>query len=335
MNTWKKRIVLCVVFATLIAVGAYFFITLLAPSRTSQLKTVTVGAVNLTPALDPVFDGFKAGMAKLGYVEGENVTYIYQGPTGSIKSLRPAIQRLIEAKVDLIFSASTPATIQAKHAVEGTGIPVVFAPVNDPVRSGVVDSLRNPGGNLTGIKVSGLIFVPKGLKWLLAIAPGTKLIYVPHNPDDNSSVLGLAALKQAAAALAVELVVHEIHTSEEVTGAIMSTPEEVDAIFLLPDNLVVARIGSFAKVAVDRTLPLASINYSQAKAGALMGYGFESASIGEQAARLAYQILNGTRPADLPVETPEFFLTINLRTAQAIGLDIPDEILRQADHIIR
>jgi putative ABC transport system substrate-binding protein len=230
--------------AILIFIGAYFNIN----SRISQSKTVTIGLVNPTHALDPVLDGFKAGMVKLGCIEGKNITYIYQGPTGSIKSLGPAIKKLIEAEVDLIFSASTPATIQARQAAEGIGIPVVFEPVNDPVKSGIVGSLRNPGGKVTGIMASSAVFVPKGLEWLLAIAPDTKLIFVPHNPDDKS---------------------------------------------------------------------------------------FNSVSIGKQAARIAYQVLNGVRPTDLPVETSDFFLSINLKTAQTIGLDIPDEILRQADHIVR
>jgi putative ABC transport system substrate-binding protein len=178
----KKGILLCIMIAALISIGAYLYIT----SRTSQPKTVTIGAVNLTPALDPVIDGFKAGMTELGHIEGKNITYIYQGPTGSIKSLGPAIQKLIEAKVDLIFSASTPATIQARQATEGIRIPVVFGPVNDPVKSGIVGSLRNPDGMVTGIMANSVVFVPKGLEWLLAIAPGRKLIFVPHNPDDKS-----------------------------------------------------------------------------------------------------------------------------------------------------
>ena len=123
---------------------------LLAACGTPQPQTFTVGVVNLTPTLNPTFDGFMAGMAELGYVEGENVTYIYEGPVGAIDALEPAVQKLMEAEPDLVLSISTPATLRAKAALEGTDIPLVFSPVNDPVGSGVVDSLRNPGGNLTG-----------------------------------------------------------------------------------------------------------------------------------------------------------------------------------------
>jgi putative ABC transport system substrate-binding protein len=182
---------------------------------------------------------------------------------------------------------------------------------------------------------SSAVFVPKGLEWLLTIAPGTKRVFVPHNPDDKSSVIGLNALQKATAAYRVELIVSEIYTLEEVAAIGEYIPKGVDAVFLLPDNLVIARITDFVRIAEERTLPLASVIYPHAKAGALMGYGFDSASIGQQAARIANQVLNGVRPADLPVETPEFYLSINLKTAQAIGLDIPDDVLRQADQIIR
>lgn len=300
---------------------------------TPQTQSFTIGVINLTPALNPTFDGFKAEMTELGYVEGENITYIYEGPTGSIEALTPAIQDLIAQDIDLILALSTPATLQAKQAVAGTDIPVVFAPVNEPVQAGVVDSLRNPGGNLTGIRVGG--FVPKELEWLLAIAPDTKRLFVLHNPDDDSAVQGLGALKVAAGTLDVEIVVGEARGSDEVIAGIETIPEDVDAIFLLPDNLVVGHIDDFAAVALERDLPLSSVAYPQAEAGALMSYGPDFFQLGKQVARLADKVLQGTAPADLPVETAEFFLSINLQTAQAIDLDVPDDILRQADNIIR
>lgn len=306
---------------------------LLAACGTPQPQTVTIGVVNLSLALNPVFDGFKAGMADLGYVEGQSVTYIYAGPVGSIEALEPAIQDLKTQDIDLLLALSTPATLQAKHAVKGTDIPVVFAPVNDPVGSGVVDNLRNPGGNLTGIQVGG--FVPKELEWLLTIAPDTTHLFVPYNPDDSSAVQGMVALDEAADKLGIEIVVGEAHTPDEIMSAIDTIPEEVDAIFLPPDNLMTAHIDDFVAVALERDIPISSVAYPQAEAGALMSYGPDFFRLGEQVARLADKVLQGTSPADLPIETAEFFLSINLQTAEAIGLDIPDTVLRQADNIIR
>jgi putative ABC transport system substrate-binding protein len=300
---------------------------------TPQSQTVTIGVVNLTPALDPVLDGFKAGMQELGYIEDENVTYVYQGPTNSIEGLVPALRKLKEGKVDLIFSLSTPATVTAKEAVDGTGTPVVFAPVNDPVRSGVIDSLRHPGGNLTGIKVAG--FIPGALERLQRISPGLKVIFVPHNPEDKSSVLGLSELRDAAAKAGVKIELREVRTKVEIEKAVDTIPQKADAIFFLPDNLILSHISDFAEAAIRRSLPLSSVSFSQVAKGALLSFGPEFFQIGKQASRLANQILRGVKPAELPSEEADFFFSLNLKTAKAIQLHIPDGILRQANKIIR
>jgi putative ABC transport system substrate-binding protein len=317
---------------TKISVALLSVVALLAACAKPQPKTFTIGIVNFSPALDVVFDGFKAGMAKAGYVEGENVTYIYEGAVANIADLDPAIQNLLAADVDLIFSLATPATLEAKRAVEGTDIPVVFAPVNDPVASRVMESLTQPGGNLTGIRVGGGI--AKGLDWLLAIVPGTTRLFVPHNPEDSGSVQGLAELSEAAATLDIELVISELRTPEEFDAAMNAIPEDVQAIFMLPAGFFSARATQFTEAAITHNLPAISVA-PLCKAGVLMSYGLDYYRVGEQASRLAAQILRGTAPGDLPVETCDFFLGINLQTAQAIGLDIPDDILQQADEIIR
>lgn len=318
----------CFIFGVILAIA--FLVACGKP----RPKTFTVGIINLTSSLDVVVDGFKDGMAESGYVEGENIAYIYEGATESIEALGPAIQRLIEAKPDLIFSVTTPATILAKQAVEeiDTPIPIVFCPMTDPVDAGVVDNLRNPGGNITGVKVGG--HVQKQVEWLLKIVPGVKGIFVPYNPNDKSGTQGLIQLQEIVAKLGVEILVRETPTSKDIKKATTAIPEEAGAILMLPDNLILTYTHDFAKAGIKHSLPTVSLSIDQAEAGALIGYGFDNYSIGKQSARLAGQILKGTKPGDLPVETADFFLTINLKTAKAIGLDIPNNILHQADNII-
>lgn len=298
----------------------------------SEPRTFTIGVVNLSPAIDIEFDGFKDGMAEAGYVEGENVTYIYEGAVVSIGAIEPAVQNVLTEDVDLIFAITTPVALAVKRATEETGTPVLFAPVTDPVGSGVVDSLINPGGNLTGIRSGGNI--PKQLEWTLAIAPDTKRLYVLHNPDDASSIQALGDLKEAIVIFDVELVIVEVRTPDEVKAALASIPEEVDAIFWLAAGLFSGNVASAVEASIEHKLPL-STGPPLFKVGALMSYGIDYYKQGKQASRLAVRMLEGTDPSDLPVEQSDFYLGINLQTAQAIGLDIPDDILQQADEIVR
>ena len=323
--TLGQRHTLTVVLAALVLA--------LASGCQPKPDTATIGVVNFTTRLSAVYDGFKTGMAELGYVEGQNVQYVYSGGVGTTEALDPEIQNIIAQDVDLVFAITTPATMKAQLATSGTNLPVVFAPVNDPVASGVVKSLSRPGGNLTGIRTGG--FASKELEWLVSLAPNTRRVFVAHNPDDGSSVAGLVASKEAASKLNIELVVHEARTPVQMNLVLANFPEDVDAILVLPNNMALDRITDFVKVAHERHLPLASVSYAQLEAGALMTYGPDFFQVGRQAARLADKVLKGTSPADLPVETSEFFLSINLRTAQAIGLTIPDEVLQQADRVIR
>jgi putative ABC transport system substrate-binding protein len=298
-----------------------------------QKAKPVVGIVNLSPVMDAIVDGFKAGMADLGYVEGQTVEYVYDGPTLEIDALAPAVERLKKRGVDMIFSLTTPATLKVKEAVKGTDIPVVFCPVNDPVQSGIVDSLRRPGGNLTGVKVGG--FVPRGLDWLLRIVPEVKTVCVLHKPSDKSSVVGLAELKEAASALGVRLIVREVESGEAVLEACVNAPSETDAIVLLPSGPLESYAGLIAEAANKRRLPTLAPSPATGRNGLMIAFGMDFRPAGKQAARLANKVLTGTKPSDLPVETADFYLLINLKTANACGIEIPEEMLRQANEIVR
>ena len=296
-------------------------------------KIYTIGVVNTLSALESVVQGFKEGMSESGYIEGENVNYLYEGAIPDIDNLDPVAQRLTAANVDLILSVTTPATQAAQRATANTDIPVVFVPVTNPVDAGVVKSLKRPGGNITGVTFG--IQEGRRLEWLLQVVPFIQHIYAPYNPDDRSAVLSLETVRATAEELGIEIVTRQVHTPDEVMAAIQSIPKNIDAIFFLPDSVVSARMPELVKAAIDLQLPSSGTNVESVKEGLLMSYGFEQRASGKQAARLATQILQGTSPADLPVETSEFSLIINLQTAEALGFEIPNEILLQADIIIR
>jgi putative ABC transport system substrate-binding protein len=308
-------------------------IALLLTACGATPKTYTIGIINISPNLEETLRGFKEGMAELGYVEGSNVTYIYEGPI-SIEKLDATARDLVNAKVDLILSCTTPATQAAQQATAGTAIPVVFIPVTDPVGAGVVKSLTKPGGNITGVTYTSQ--EGKRLEWLLQIAPTIKHVYIVYNPKDQSPVLALKSVKETAATLGIELITREATTTDEAKNAFMNIPENTDAIFLLPDSVINTRIVDIYNIAIKLKLPTSGPNVNAINDGALTAYGIDLAvAAKQQAARLAGQILKGAKPADLPVETAEYFSAINLKTAQAIGLEIPDTTLRQANIIVR
>lgn len=296
-------------------------------------KIYTVGVINIVPDLDQALAGFKEGMTELGYIEGKNIRYIYDGPTTDMSKLSATAQTLTAAKVDLILSITTPATQAAKQATDGNGPPVVFAVVTDPVGSGIVDSMQHPGGNITGVAFG--LQEAQRLEWLVRIAPKTRQIYAPYNPNDKSPVLALEMARSAAAELGVELITPEVYDPETLNNAVLNIPAEADAVFLLPDSLVSTRLPDIVATATARNLPVSGANISVVKNNdVLTSFGFDQPLCGKQAARLADQIFKGAKPADLPVEMAEFYLAINLKVAKTIGLTIPDEILRQTNIII-
>ena len=317
----------------IIAIALISSLTLGACTGTDEKKMYTIGIVNLAPAFEPILEGFKAGMETEGFIEGENVTYLYDGPAANPDALDPILENLKNEHVDIVLTFGTTATLKAKQALEGTDIPVIFGPVTDPVSSGVVTDLQKPGGNLTGIRTGNP--TPKRLEWLMAIAPEIQRIYVFNNPKDNSSIQALAALTETAPMFNVELVVKDASTVEEIDAGLSAIPEDVDAIFIPASAFFEAQIDKFINAANEQKLPLAAPATANVWSGALTSFGHDNIPLGKQASRLAVQILSGVKPADLPIETADLFISINLPTAGIIGLNIPDEIIRQADIVVR
>jgi putative ABC transport system substrate-binding protein len=293
---------------------------------------ITIGVVNLSSALDTTLDGFKDGFAEAGYTEGDNVVYLYNGVSESIDDVDADVQSLVGANVDLILAISTPSTLNVKQATRENSIPVVFGPVTDPIGSGIVDDLRHPAGNLTGVSSGGNI--PKQLEWTLAIVPEAKRLLVLHDPEDSSSVQGLIELSRAAETLQVELDVVEVTSAEEIAAAFSDIPADIDVIFMLPSSLFSGNVDYFVEASLESGLPITS-GPPLCQQGVTFSYGLDYYLLGKQMARLAVRILQGENPADIPVEQCDFYLGINLKSAQDIGLEIPDHIVDLADDIVR
>jgi putative tryptophan/tyrosine transport system substrate-binding protein len=305
---------------------------LMACGGATPAKTYSVGVVNYVAALTPVFEGFKARMAELGYVEGKNVTYIYHGTLApDPQVIERAVKSLLDQKVDLCLTVGTQPTLVAKKAIEGTIIPVVFAPAINPIKEGIVESLIRPGGNVTGVQNSDTF--PKALEWLHKIVPQAMKAYVFYHPKDAVALTAIRPLPAIASSLGIELVLDEVHSPQEAIATIETLPK--DAAILLVPTPSLEPLSALVEAAVKHGVAVGANHYTYLKAGALVTYAPNLSAIGKQAAQLADQIFKGTKPADLPVETAEYFLSINLQTATVLGRAIPDEILRQADTVMR
>ncbi|MBI5167650.1 MAG: ABC transporter substrate-binding protein [candidate division NC10 bacterium] len=326
----ERRLVV-LTLATLILGGA------LGCVRTEEKKVYRVGILITDDTYLDSASGFKDGMKERGYREGDNITYDLKNANLNNKDLKRFAEQFAKDKVDLIFTATYIGALAAKEATAETGIPVVFGPAGDPVEMGLVKSIQNSGNNLTGVSTLSLELTGKRLEMLTKIAPKTRRIAIIYSPNYTFSKLVAKLTFEAAGKLGISVVERLGNAEGEIRKAAASiNPREVDAIFGIPDILVNNQIAYIAEVAKKNRLPLMVHIRTLVLQGPLASYGINLYSIGKQSARLADKALKGVKPSDIPMETPhKFDLIINLKTAKAIGLKIPEPILGQADEIIR
>ena len=291
-----------------------------------------IGIINTLSVNNVTVEGFKAGMAEQGYVEDKTVKYIYNGVIGiDDKIIDGEIKRLMAQDIDLFFTLGNWPVIHAKKAVQGTDMPVVAAACSKLVELGVVKDLKSPGGNITGVMTANTMF--KALEWLKTIVPNAKRVYLPYNPGDEISVFYLSGMDKSASQQGLKLVLGEVCSVEEAIIAIENLPKDIDAVFRIPSLTLGPRNSELSQVAIKRGIAVvAAVPLDDA---VLITLGADNFAMGKQAARLAHQICQGIMPADLPFETSDVFLTVRLKTAEKIGINIPNVVLLNANKIIR
>ena len=301
---------------------------LLSCSPTQESRMNTIGVLNYSVAAEPAFSGFKEAMSQMGYVEGETIRYLYQGPIRNKAKLLNEAKRQLKSGVDLIFAMSTPATLVAKEVTADNRIPVVFGPVSNPVESGIVKSLKQPGGNITGVTFR--YQEPKRLKLLQELVPTAKNISFPYNPFDKSPKMNLQRLQSVADKLNLTLIPQPLRDNGQIDHYLANIPPDIDAIYMPTDSLMASRSEDFAAAAEQHNLPLTTPQREGVTAGALFSFGMSLNKLGQQAARLADQIFRGVHPAHLPVEITEFETAINLTTAKSLGITVSDSLRRRS-----
>jgi putative ABC transport system substrate-binding protein len=280
--------------------------------------------------------GFHRGLGETGFVEGRNVAVEYRWAEGQLDRMPWMAADLIGRQVSVLLTGGNTAGVRALIAATKT-IPIVFTTGADPVATGLVASLNRPGGNATGVTVVGTELGPKRLELLHEIVPAARRIAVLVNPNNQVTLEGDVGGAQAAARrLGLDVVVVKGSTENEIEAAFASAVQQgAGAVFVSSDAVLQIRRRQIATLALRHALPTMSAERASVQAGQLMSYATNMVEIYRQAGIYVGRILNGTKPADLPVvQATKFELVINLKTAKTLGLDVSPTLLATADEVI-
>lgn len=282
----------------------------------------------------PIWNPYRQALHDAGLIEGQSVNYVSRSSDGQPDRLTAAAQELVRAKVDLIATYGTPPSRAAKAAT--STIPIVMISVGDPVRAGLVQSLAHPGGNVTGNTILAPDLSPKRLQLVKEIIPSASRVALLWNPDNISNGVILEQMQAAAPALGLAFTAVEARDAAGIENAFVTMQRErPDAVLVTSDPLHQSHIQKIISFMFRYGLPGMFQTRDNAAAGGLMSYGASFADLFRQGAFFTQKILAGTKPADLPVQTPQRYeLVINLKTAKAIGLTIADSVLLRADEVI-
>jgi putative ABC transport system substrate-binding protein len=286
------------------------------------------------PSLDSRRVGaFVQRLRELGWIEGRNVAIEYRWADGRTERLAEFAAEFVRLKVDVIVTSGTPPVIAAKQAT--SVIPIVFAAVGDPVGTGLVTSLARPGGNVTGLSIQAIDLAGKRLELLHEVVPGLRRLAIMANAGAPPALLEMAEVQTTTRVLGLEVVVSEIRRPEDIAPAFEAFKGRAEALYVCNDPLVTTNRIRINTLALGMELPTMYNVREFVEAGGLMSYGPNFLDLYRRAADFADKILRGARPADIPVEQPtKFELAINLKTAKALGLEVPPTLLARADEVI-
>jgi putative ABC transport system substrate-binding protein len=309
---------------------------LVAGAQQPTLPVIGVVNVGSADAAAGLMAAFRKGLSETGYVEGQNVTVEYYWLEGQFDRLPAVMADLVRRRVAVIVTpGSTDAAIAAKAAT--ATIPIVFGGGSDPVKYGLVASLARPGGNATGINNFAVELVAKQLGLLHELVPKAARVAVLVNPLASAVAEVLRDVHEAARAIGLQIHVLNASTIGEIDAAFAGIARDhPDALFILTDAFFISRLPQIATLAERGRIPSTYSVREFAAAGGLMSYGTDNADRYRQIGVYTGKILNGAKPADLPVLRPtKFQFVINLKTAKTLALTIPETLLATADEVIQ
>ncbi len=328
-RTRSRLVPLVILIITLLAVP-------LAAEAQQPGKVFRVGFLTAysSSADASLFDSFRQGMRNLGYEEGRNVAYETRWAEGRLERLPGLAAELVALKPDVMLVSSTPAVLAAKKTTKT--IPIVMTSVGDPVGTGLVDSLARPGGNITGNTTLIVEMAGKRLELLKQTVPRLSRVAVLGHPGDPIFAGQIRHAQAVARALKVEVFPVEIRAISELDRAFETiVKRRADGVLRLGDALVIPGRKRTSELAMEHRLPTMANRVEEAEAGLLISYGPNRVELSHQAATYVDKILKGAKASDSPVEQPtKFEMAINLKTAKALGITVPQSVLGRADKVI-
>src|SRR3712207_6504188 len=307
----------------------------LHPARAQTAGPRRVGVVYQGGPYEASVEGLRDGLRAAGLEEGRHVALLLRNAKADVVAAEAAARALErDEKVDIIVAIGTSTARAAKQGT--TDVPIVFSAGTDPVAVELVDSIATPGGRLTGFHFPTVDLTAKRLEILREIVPKLRRIITFYDPRTPGAVTSFAAAREAAGKLDIEVAAHQVTSTEELRDRLRTlTAAEADAFFFIADFLVINQALLVIEAANALRLPTMATQLGAVRTGALAGYGPDFREYGRRPARYVARILAGSSPRELPVEAVDQpALAINLKTAKALGLDIPPLLLTRADEVI-
>jgi ABC-type uncharacterized transport system, periplasmic component len=305
-----------------------------SPATAQTPRVYRIGTVLLGGPYAAALQGLRDGLKEQGFDEGKQYALVVRDTQGDLKAVGAAAKSLEAENVDVIFALGSSVAVNTVKSTQS--VPIVFLVGADPVTAGLVENYRKPGGRATGVSTQSRDIASKRLELLKAIVPGVHRIVTFYNPN-NPTRYDVEGLHAAARGLKIQLVERQVGSVEELRAALRGLrPGDADAIFWLGDAMVSSQAEFIIEIGLTKKLPTMLQEETSVAMGALASYGVSFRSVGHLAARHVHRILLGARPADLPVERLDrLHLAINLKTAKAIGVTVPQAVLSRADEVIQ
>ena len=322
--------------ATIMAVALVALTTTLVGSfaaAQSPPRVFRIGFLRPGPPPTFVIEALRQSLREHGYIEGQNLSIEFRGAEGSLDDLVKSARELVQLKVDVIVASAGQAALAAKAAT--TTVPIVFVAVFDPVEAGLVASLSRPGGNITGLSNTAADLAGKRLELLRDVVPNLVHVGVVWDAGNPINVIQLKGARTMAARMGIALRELPVRGPKDFESAVKAA-RGVNGLLYLESPLFYTHRGQLADLALKNRLPAIYSPREIIDAGGLISYGPDQADLYRRSAGYVDRIFKGARPGEMPVEQPTtFLLSVNVKTARALGLTIPAAVLLRADYVIQ